>query len=110
MNREEMKMKIENLSEIVERGVKEGIFNTPYPRETAEFLMYCFRNLSEIMGSKGVKAEIENFENNIGIIIEKINALLYISDKVLETRDGIFEAISGIYEEYAKNIESKVGD
>ena len=75
------------ITEIVGQGISEGIFNTPYPKESSEFLLLSFQSLydSEIFPWKREE------------ILVKIKALTYIAEKVLGAEEGSFSDIPKMF-------------
>lgn len=60
------------LTQVVEQGVKEGIFKVEYPRETVEFVSYIVENLGDSLKAAQSKEEY----------LRKINALKILMAKV----------------------------
>ncbi|MBW9173974.1 TetR/AcrR family transcriptional regulator [Clostridium estertheticum] len=74
--------------EIVEQGIKEGSFKTPYPREVVEFLLVSSQFLFDV----GL------FQWQPQEIFQKAKAFEYILETMLGTEKGSFSYIPRLYE------------
>lgn len=71
------------LAEVIEQGIEEGVFNTPYPKETVEFLLVS----SQFLFDEGIfKWEPEE-------LLRKAMALTYIIEKTLGAEEGTFDYV-----------------
>ncbi|MBW8348768.1 TetR/AcrR family transcriptional regulator [Bacillus sp. IITD106] len=75
------------LTEVIEQGIEEGKFNTPYPKETVEFLLVA----SQFLLDEG----IFNWEPQE--LMEKAVALVHIMETTLGAETGSFAYILGMY-------------
>ena len=76
------------LTEVVEQGIKEGSFKTPYPKEVVEFLLAS----SQFMFDTGI------FQWQPQEIIQKAKAFAYIAETVLGAEKGSFGYITKMFE------------
>lgn len=49
MIRKALELSLPVLTDLLEQGIKEGVFKTPYPRETIELMYMMFGNLQECL-------------------------------------------------------------
>ncbi|HIW34711.1 MAG TPA: TetR/AcrR family transcriptional regulator [Candidatus Paenibacillus intestinavium] len=76
------------LTKIVEQGIREGIYNTPAPREVIEFLLVS----SQFLLDRGI------FPWNAEELVKKAHALAYMIEKTLGAQEGSFAYIPMLYE------------
>lgn len=77
------------LTEVVEQGIKEGSFTTPYPKEVVEVLLAS----SQFMFDTGI------FQWQPQEIIQKAKAFAYITETALGAEKGSFSYITKIFEQ-----------
>jgi len=77
------------ITEVVEQGIKEGSFKTPYPKEVVEFLLIS----SQFLFDAGL------FRWKPQEIIQKSKVFAYIAETMLEADKGSFSYIPRLYEE-----------
>lgn len=86
---------------IIEQGIEEGSFRTPYPEDAAELMMKMGRNLNEsicrLFLSKGVRAD-----DVIRIIERKVKVYQDAIEKILGVPEGSLEIIQSDLEEIAR--------
>ena len=80
------------LTDVVEQGIEEGNFNTPYPKEVVEFLLVS----SQFLFDEGI------FSWTQEEILKKSQALVYITEASLGEEKGSFDYIMHPYEETEK--------
>lgn len=80
------------LSEVIEQGIAEGFFNTPYPRETVEFLLVS----SQFLLDEGI------FQWEPQELKRKATALTHIMETTLGAEAGSFGYILDMYEQNAE--------
>ena len=80
------------LTDVVEQGIEEGNFNTPYPKEVVEFLLVS----SQFLFDEGI------FSWTQEEILKKSQALVYITEASLGAEKGSFDYIMHSYEETEK--------
>ena len=71
------------LTDVVKQGIKEGSFNTPYPKEVVEFLLVS----SQFLFDEGI------FSWTQEEILEKSKALIYMTEISLGAEKGRFDYI-----------------
>lgn len=71
------------LTDVVEQGIQEGSFNTPYPKEVVEFLLVS----SQFLFDEGI------FSWTQEEILKKSEALVYITEASLGVKKGSFDYI-----------------
>ncbi|MGO1043651.1 TetR/AcrR family transcriptional regulator [Clostridioides difficile] len=71
------------LTEVVEQGIREGIFNTKYPKETIEFLLVS----SECIFDKGM------FDWDNDEILQRAKAFVCIMETILGANKGSFDFV-----------------
>ena len=76
------------LTEVIEQGIEEKIFNTPYPRESIEFLLIS----SQFLFDEGI------FKWTPEEIMQKIQAFIYIMETTLGAETGSFSYVSQMFE------------
>jgi AcrR family transcriptional regulator len=76
------------LTEVIEQGIKENLFQTPYPKESMEFLLIA----SQFMFDEGI------FKWQPEEIIQKIQAFIYIMETTLGAEKGSFSYITQMFE------------
>lgn len=77
------------LTEVIEQGIEEGIFHTPFPRETVEFLLVS----SQFLLDEGI------FQWEPQELLQKAVALVHIIETTLEAKKGSFAYILEMYQE-----------
>ncbi|RWR15256.1 TetR/AcrR family transcriptional regulator [Siminovitchia fortis] len=75
------------LTEVIEQGIREGVFQTPYPKETVEFLLVS----SQFLLDEGI------FQWEPQEQIQKVLALTHIIETTLGAERGSFAYILGMY-------------
>lgn len=71
------------LTEVIEQGIEEGIFQTPYPKESVEFLLVS----SQFLFDEGI------FKWQAEELMQKAIAFSYVTEKVLGAKQGTFDYI-----------------
>ncbi|GGG59783.1 TetR/AcrR family transcriptional regulator [Paenibacillus radicis (ex Gao et al. 2016)] len=80
------------LTEVVEQGIQEKLFHTPYPKETMEFLLIS----SQFMFDEGIfKWEPEE-------IAYKIQAFIHVMEVSLGAEQGSFAYVVKMFEQLSK--------
>lgn len=82
------------ITEIIEQGIEEGIFETKYPREAVEFWMYGRLSI-----------DISSFPENLDKIIKSVRAEAFFLDRILGTKDDF---ITEMWEDLLKDFEKTV--
>ena len=77
-----MKFLVPAMEAIIEQGVREGVFNTPYPRETAIALF----------GVKGIVDHTEDGTDYCGDIESNMRIIAFLSERLLGAKEGVFLA------------------
>lgn len=75
------------LTEVIEQGIKEGLFHCPYPKETMEFLLVA----SQFLFDEGI------FKWQPEEIIHKIQAFIYIMETTLGAEKGSFDYVTQMF-------------
>lgn len=75
------------LTDIVEQGIEEGSFHTPYPKETVEFLLVS----SQFLFDEGI------FEWKPDELMKKATAFSYLLENTLGAEKGSFDYISELF-------------
>ena len=75
------------LTDIVEQGIEEGSFHTPYPKETVEFLLVS----SQFLFDEGI------FEWKPDELMKKATAFSYLLEHTLGAEKGSFDYISELF-------------
>ncbi|MCK4527315.1 hypothetical protein KAW18_08075, partial [candidate division WOR-3 bacterium] len=89
-------------SSIIEQGIKEGVFNNPYPRDAAELLMQIGVTLDETI-CKLILHEDETLEHLAKIMAQKIKLYQDAMERVLGAPQGSLQVyIPEDYEEMVK--------
>ena len=78
------------LAEVVEQGIQEGVFNTPTPRESIEFLLVS----SQFILDQGI------FQWEEKQFMKKIEAFADIMERVLGAAPGSFAYVTRLYFPY----------
>lgn len=60
------------ITEVVEQGVKEGIFKVEYPKETVEYVSYILENMGDSLKSAQSREEYSRKINALEILLAKI--------------------------------------
>ena len=76
------------LGQIIQQGVDEGVYHTPYPQESFEFLYAG----AQFMLDPGL------FEWPVEELVRKVKAFVYLTGTVLGAKQGSFEFIYKLYE------------
>lgn len=76
------------LTEVIEQGIEEKLFYTPYPRESIEFLLIS----SHFLFDEGI------FKWTPEEIMQKIQAFIYIMETTLGADKGSFSYVSQMFE------------
>ncbi|RST60297.1 TetR/AcrR family transcriptional regulator [Siminovitchia terrae] len=76
------------LTEVIEQGIEEGVFKTPFPKETVEFLLAS----SQFLLDEGI------FQWEHQEIMQKATALTHIIETTLGAEKGSFAYILGMYD------------
>ncbi|MGF7048085.1 AcrR family transcriptional regulator [Paenibacillus sp. DS2015] len=77
------------LTEVIEQGIEEKLFQTPYPKESMEFLLVA----SQFLFDEGI------FKWQPEEIIQKIQAFIYIMETTLGAEKGSFSYVTQMFEE-----------
>lgn len=77
------------LVEVIEQGIKEGLFHTPYPKEAIEFLLVS----STFLFDDGL------FDWKPKEIIQKVQAFIYTMEVILGAEKGSFAYMSKVFGE-----------
>lgn len=80
------------LTEIIEQGMEEGVFHTPYPKETVEFLLAS----SQFLFDEGI------FDWKPEEIIQKAIAFVHIIEIALGAEKGSFAYMAEMFKQTAK--------
>ncbi|GAI82472.1 unnamed protein product [marine sediment metagenome] len=97
-------------SSIIEQGIKEGVFNNPYPNDAAELLMQIGANLDETIG-RLILHENETLKHLAKIMVQKIKLYLDAMERILGApKDSLRVYILDDYEEMAKMFYKKLRD
>lgn len=83
------------LSDVIKQGIAEGIYNTPYPEESVEFLFTAIQFLLDPGIFRWTQKEI----------LQKVNAFVYIMELALGSAKGSFDYMIEMYEESLQNPE-----
>ncbi|MDQ0174259.1 TetR/AcrR family transcriptional regulator [Bacillus chungangensis] len=81
------------LAEVVEQGVNKKVFQTPFPRESVEFLLTS----SQFLFDEGL------FHWQPHEILQKAKAFIYIMEQILGAEKGSFDYIFRLLTEQASN-------
>ena len=76
------------LTQIIEQGIDEGVFNTPYPKEGFEILFTA----SQFLFDPGI------FKWTPDELLKKVKAYTHILEIVLDTKKGCFDFLLTLYE------------
>ena len=79
------------LAEVIEQGIEEGSFNTPYPKETIEFLLVS----SQFLFDEGI------FSWQPDELIQKAIAFAYLTEQALGAEKGSFQYITEMIKQSA---------
>jgi len=83
------------ITEIIEEGMKEGVFDTKYPREAVEFWLYGRLSI-----------DISSFPDNLDKILNSVRAEAFFLDRILGTDDNfISEMWTDLLEEFEETIQ-----
>jgi AcrR family transcriptional regulator len=77
-----MRFLVPAMESIIEQGVREGVFNTPYPRETAIALF----------GVKGITDHHDSGTDYCEDVERRIEIIAFLSERLLGAQEGIFLA------------------
>ncbi|WP_211746067.1 TetR/AcrR family transcriptional regulator [Paenibacillus sp. Marseille-Q4541] len=75
------------LTEVIEQGIEEKLFHTPYPRESIEFLLIA----SQFLFDEGI------FKWTPEEILQKIKAFIYIMETTLGAEKGSFAYVTQMF-------------
>lgn len=75
------------LAEVVEQGIEEGVFHTPNPRESIEFLLVS----SQFLLDQGI------FQWEEDQLLQKVEAFAHITERVLGAEQGSFAYVTRLY-------------
>lgn len=81
------------LTTIIEQGVEEGSFNTPYPKETVEFLLVS----SQFLFDEGI------FDWQPHELRQKAVAFAYVMEQTLGAQKGTFDYIPRVLQKMTEN-------
>lgn len=76
------------LTEVIEQGIEQKLFFTPYPRESIEFLL----SSSQFLFDEGI------FKWTPEEMVQKIQAFIYIMESTLGAERGSFSYVSQMFE------------
>ncbi|WIV17522.1 TetR/AcrR family transcriptional regulator [Paenibacillus polygoni] len=76
------------LTEVIEQGIEQKLFSTPYPRESIEFLL----SSSQFLFDEGI------FKWTPEEMVQKIQAFIYIMESTLGAERGSFSYVSQMFE------------
>ncbi|WP_160031670.1 TetR/AcrR family transcriptional regulator [Paenibacillus sp. An7] len=76
------------LTEVIEQGIKQKLFRTPYPRESIEFLLCS----SQFLFDEGI------FKWTPEEMVQKIQAFIYIMESILGAERGSFSYVSQMFD------------
>lgn len=82
------------ITEIIEQGIEESLFETEYPRETVEFWLYGRLSM-----------DISNFPEDLDKILRSVRAEAFFLDRILGTKDDF---ITKMWNELLKDFEETV--
>lgn len=83
------------ITEIIEQGIEEGVFETKYPKEAVEFWLYGRLSM-----------DISSFPENLDDILRSVRAEAFFLDRILGTKDGfITEMWNELLEDFEKTVE-----
>ncbi|MFE4709905.1 TetR/AcrR family transcriptional regulator [Paenibacillus sp. NPDC056722] len=80
------------LTEVIEQGIREELFRTPYPKESVEFLL----TTSEFLFDEGI------FRWQPEEIAQKIGAFIYIMETMLGADKGSFSYVAQMFAQRPK--------
>ncbi|NUU62015.1 TetR/AcrR family transcriptional regulator [Paenibacillus agri] len=80
------------LTEVIEQGIREKLFHTPYPKESVEFLL----TTSEFLFDEGI------FHWQPEEITQKIGAFIYIMETMLGADKGSFSYVAQMFAQRPK--------
>ena len=96
------------LSSIIEQGIKEGVFNNPYPSDAVELLMQIGVNLDEMIW-RLILQEDETLEHLTKIVVQKTKLYQDAMERILGAPQGSLHVyILDDYEEMAKLFYKKL--
>ena len=97
-------------SSIIEQGIKEGVFNNPYPSDAAELLMQIGVTLDETI-CRLILHEDETLEHLVKIMVQKTKLYLDAMERILGApKDSLRMYILDNYEKMAKMFYKKFRD
>jgi len=76
------------LTQIIKQGIDEGVYNTPYPRESVEFLFTA----AQFLLDQGL------FKWTADELMLRVKAFTYILETVLGAEKGCFDFLYSLYE------------
>jgi AcrR family transcriptional regulator len=71
------------LAGVIEQGIREGVFDTPFPKETVEFLLVS----SQFLFDEGI------FQWEAHELLQKATAFIYMMEKTLGAKEGTFDYV-----------------
>ncbi|WP_025026290.1 TetR/AcrR family transcriptional regulator [Caldalkalibacillus mannanilyticus] len=81
------------LTKVIEQGIEEGVFNTPYPKETVEFLLVS----SQFLFDEGI------FQWSQEELIQKVMAFTHLMETSLGANKGTFTYIQDLLHQSYEN-------
>lgn len=81
------------LAEVIEQGITEGVFDTPHPKETVEFLLVS----SQFLFDEGI------FQWEPHELLKKAMAFTYVMEKTLGAKEGTFDYVLKILTQSPQN-------
>src|SRR5690606_13134821 len=88
------------LTEVVQQGIDEGLFQTPYPQETVEFLLVS----SQFLFDEGI------FQWQPEELRLKVKAFTHMVETMLGAAKGTFDYIPVIFEQRLTNTNEQGGE
>ncbi|USG64801.1 TetR/AcrR family transcriptional regulator [Brevibacillus ruminantium] len=88
------------LTEVIQQGIEEGAFNTPYPKETVEFLLVS----SQFLFDEGI------FQWQPDELIQKATAFAHIVEKTLGAEPDSFRYLLGTISQSGKSATKEGGE
>jgi len=74
---------------IIKQGIQEGVYDTPYPEETAEQIIQMLISLNSMIAK--LAAAIEEKPDNTQTILHKLKAYQVLIERLLGTKHGTIE-------------------
>ena len=109
-----LKKNVQMFSKIINQGVQEGLFKTPYPDEAAEMMLQIGKTLNAEI-SKLLLRKDETLEHLLKLIKKKTRMYEYTVEKILGAPKGSFkvyipEDFEGMVRFIKKNLKQKNND